>query len=125
MIAEEIKVCTRVATVYSRNYYAWTYRNFIVTLMSADGLREEREAMERWVRTHVSDYSGFHHRMVVVSLLGIEVGCVSLETIHGRDDTVRAPSSISSSSRHRRCDRIEMRRILTEELTLIRDLTAW
>ena len=87
--------------------------------MSLDGLREERATMERWVRTHVSDYSGFHHRMVVVSLLGIEVGCVSLETIHGRDDTS------SNSSWHRRCDRIEMRRIVTEELTLIRDLTAW
>ncbi len=123
MIADEVRICTRVASVYSRNYYAWTYRNFIVSLMSLDELKQERQRMEEWARTHVSDYSGFHHRMVVLSLIGARVGLVSLEYTAS---TSAITSDGSSSSSESYSDRIAaLRTIVVEELHMIRDLVHW
>ncbi|CAG8487218.1 2007_t:CDS:2 [Acaulospora morrowiae] len=61
----EILIARRVAELYPKNYYAWTYRHWIITQLSIGAkqfLDEELEDMKTWIETNVSDHSGFHHR---------------------------------------------------------------
>ncbi|CAG8606183.1 26528_t:CDS:2, partial [Racocetra persica] len=66
----EIPIIRRIAELYPRNYYAWTHRHWIISLLpiySSDSLSildNELFNMEKWVRTNVSDHSGFHHRQI-------------------------------------------------------------
>ncbi|CAG8635830.1 7710_t:CDS:2, partial [Dentiscutata heterogama] len=66
----EIPIIRRVAELYPKNYYAWTHRHWIISLLPIDSsnsisfLDDELLNMEKWVRTNVSDHSGFHHRQL-------------------------------------------------------------
>ena len=63
-LKDELRTCTRVVTLYPRNYYAWTYRSIVVNHLSTTDLEVELMDIEKWLRQHVSDYSAFHHRQV-------------------------------------------------------------
>ncbi len=39
LFAMDLKVCTRVASLYARNYYAWTYRTFLVNALPHESVR--------------------------------------------------------------------------------------
>ncbi|CAG8682107.1 14047_t:CDS:2 [Cetraspora pellucida] len=66
----EIPITRRVAELYPKNYYTWTHRHWIISLLpnySSDSLSfldNELLNMEKWVRTNISDHSGFHHRQI-------------------------------------------------------------
>ncbi|CAG8507187.1 168_t:CDS:2 [Dentiscutata erythropus] len=70
LIRLEIPIIRRVVELYPKNYYAWTHRHWIISLLPIDSsnsislLDDELLNMEKWVRTNVSDHSGFHHRQL-------------------------------------------------------------
>ncbi|CAG8527904.1 15232_t:CDS:2 [Funneliformis caledonium] len=63
----EIVITRRVAELYPKNYYAWTYRHWILLNISNNSLQsklffdEELTIMKSWVQKNISDYSGFQH----------------------------------------------------------------
>ncbi|CAI2172382.1 10825_t:CDS:10 [Funneliformis geosporum] len=63
----EIFISRRVAELYPKNYYAWTYRHWILQNISNNSLQsksffdEELKIMKSWVQKNISDYSGFQH----------------------------------------------------------------
>ncbi|RIA81329.1 hypothetical protein C1645_810106 [Glomus cerebriforme] len=63
----EIDITRRVAELYPKNYYAWTYRHWILLKISDDSLHsqsffvDELKIMKIWVQKNISDYSGFQH----------------------------------------------------------------
>jgi len=56
-----------VAELYPKNYYAWTYRYWILLNISNNSsqsksfLDEELRIMKNWVQKNISDYSGFQY----------------------------------------------------------------
>ncbi|CAB4394290.1 unnamed protein product [Rhizophagus irregularis] len=63
----EINITRRVAELYPKNYYAWTYRHWILLNIKTDSVQsksffvDELKIMKIWVQTNISDYSGFQH----------------------------------------------------------------
>lgn len=41
-VVEEMKVCSRIAEVYSRNYYAWTHRIWVLKMCGKNEVCEIR-----------------------------------------------------------------------------------
>lgn len=64
----EISLCERCADRNASNYHAWSHRMW--TLDKDPGLlRYELLSTEKFIRRHISDYSAFHHRAVVLRKL--------------------------------------------------------
>ncbi|KAG2180717.1 hypothetical protein INT44_003724, partial [Umbelopsis vinacea] len=60
----ERDLCERTATLYPRNYYAWTYRYWLLTQIPISELKEKHEEYQRsrqWVTSHISDHSGIQY----------------------------------------------------------------
>ncbi|KAI8581646.1 hypothetical protein K450DRAFT_230513 [Umbelopsis ramanniana AG] len=57
----EFSLCERTATLYPRNYYAWTYRSWLLTRIPHIKRHEEYERSRQWVASHISDHSGLQH----------------------------------------------------------------
>ncbi|KAI8148495.1 hypothetical protein BJV82DRAFT_592313 [Fennellomyces sp. T-0311] len=64
----ELRLCTRTATLHPRNYYAWSYRRWLLeTYMNTPQSREkEYQESRAWVERNVSDHSGVHHLAKVI-----------------------------------------------------------
>ena len=74
-LRQEIQLCTNVAESYPKNYYAWTHRRYLWTVLLSDEevkdspknlniiplLEEEFVLMVQWLERHVSDHSAAHY----------------------------------------------------------------
>jgi protein prenyltransferase alpha subunit repeat containing protein 1 len=62
-LRQEFQLCQRATTLYPKNYYAWTYRHWLLTLLpnGSDTLQEEYAWCRKWVESNVSDHSGIQH----------------------------------------------------------------
>ncbi|KAL1925767.1 uncharacterized protein VTP21DRAFT_650 [Calcarisporiella thermophila] len=58
----ELALTERAFTLYPKNYYAWSYRTWLLHQLSTGECLEELRWSRQWVETHVSDYSGIQHR---------------------------------------------------------------
>lgn len=71
VLQREFDICERVAKLYPKNYFAWTYRHGLISMIAAmkdswDILQRELRTMEKWTNCNVSDHSGLQHREVVI-----------------------------------------------------------
>ncbi|CAM9720825.1 unnamed protein product, partial [Phaeothamnion confervicola] len=79
----ELAICTSVAELYPKNYYAWSQRIWVVrqhlyrakgptgakeSLRVVSALEEERGHVEAWLSRHVSDHSALNHRKNLLRL---------------------------------------------------------
>jgi Protein prenyltransferase alpha subunit repeat len=69
LLRGEIELCTRVAVVRKRNYYAWTHRGNLVVHMSDAFARRELDANRQWIRCQPADYCGFFYRQKLLGKL--------------------------------------------------------
>lgn len=71
-LIRELEVCLDSAGRYSSNYYAWNHRyNLVSKFFSKDlnFLLEENELIKKWINNHISDYSGYHYKQMIISIL--------------------------------------------------------
>lgn len=66
LLEAEIQLCLEAADRYPRNYYAWTYRSWLLEQLPPERraethLRRELQRLHSWMELHVSDYSAYHH----------------------------------------------------------------
>ncbi|XP_030379498.1 protein prenyltransferase alpha subunit repeat-containing protein 1-B [Scaptodrosophila lebanonensis] len=62
----EISICERSADRCACNYHAWSHRQWV--LQNAPCLlQSELMRTEKFIRKHISDYSSYHYRQVVLS----------------------------------------------------------
>lgn len=64
----EISLCERCADRNASNYHAWSHRLWTLE-QDPSLLRHELLNTEKFIRRHISDYSAFHHRAVVLRKL--------------------------------------------------------
>jgi hypothetical protein len=55
-----------MAEVYSKNYYAWLHRLWLLQHMDAHQLLHEIGAMKQWLQSHVSDHCASSHRQQAI-----------------------------------------------------------
>jgi hypothetical protein len=74
---DEMNTCTQVAERYPKNYYAWTHRRYLWTVLlphihppdaSVVVLQEEFLNICKWLQRHVSDHSAAHYGSQVLEL---------------------------------------------------------
>jgi hypothetical protein len=70
-IQKEFQVCAKASSAYPRNYYAWTYRYWILSnyCHCKDTLVQEYNDTRRWIELNISDYSGFQYLQQLMKLL--------------------------------------------------------
>lgn len=71
-IKNELKLCKLTSNLYPRNYYAWTYRYWIVSTyckMNLDLVQHEYNDTCDWIDKNISDYSGFQYLQQLIHLL--------------------------------------------------------
>ncbi|KAH8275711.1 hypothetical protein KR044_012456, partial [Drosophila immigrans] len=62
----EISICERAADRCGSNYHAWSHRQWV--LQNAPCLlQSELMRTEKFIRKHISDYSSYHYRQVLLS----------------------------------------------------------
>lgn len=62
----EISICERAADRCASNYHAWSHRQWV--LQNAPCLlQSELMRTEKFIRKHISDYSSYHYRQVLLS----------------------------------------------------------
>lgn len=74
-ITNEFKLCTITSTAYPRNYYSWTYRNWILQTFCKHNvtlLKREYKDTCHWIETNISDYSGFQYLQQLMELLKLD-----------------------------------------------------
>lgn len=60
---------------YPRNYYAWTYRHWILSTYCSDNLPlidKEYQDTCHWIETNISDYSGYQYLQHLMKMSNIE-----------------------------------------------------
>ncbi|KAI8889484.1 protein prenylyltransferase [Backusella circina FSU 941] len=71
-IDNELELCQRACSIYPKNYYAWTYRSWLVSTRCQQEisiLNREYRTSRHWVELNISDYSGVQHLQRVMELL--------------------------------------------------------
>lgn len=69
IIEEEFSFCSKAYEQHSRNYYAWTYAIWLTTNFCRhrfDVLQRQLDHSKIWIERHVSDYSCFHYRQLLL-----------------------------------------------------------
>lgn len=72
ILQTEFEICKLAANKYPNNYYAWSYRIWIIqTLINASHelLHKELESNEEWISCHVSEHSGLQYRQFLLDQL--------------------------------------------------------
>lgn len=72
ILNQELEICLDAARRYERNYFAWNHRLYIVDKFFKTNLNfllEETEVIKRWINNHISDYSGYHYKQMVLSII--------------------------------------------------------
>ena len=70
LVDHELKLCTKTAEKYSRNYYSWCHRLWMIQDVCKENpeiLRQEMDFLTTWIPSHVSEYSAFNYRQVLLS----------------------------------------------------------
>ena len=70
IIDQEFKVCTETADKYYRNYYSWGHRLWLlqeVCQNDPEVIKQELVFTLSWIPTHVSEYSAFNYRQVLLT----------------------------------------------------------
>ena len=63
---EELDLCTNMAEIYPKNYYAWMHRRWLLFHMTLKQLNDELAFTYAWLVSHVSDHSASNHRDQVI-----------------------------------------------------------
>jgi len=58
-ISTEIRVCSTVAEIYPKNYYAWTHRQWLVQLFTFDELKSGFSLSKEWLIARGRGFSFF------------------------------------------------------------------
>jgi len=67
IVRHELRICAKVAQTYSRNYYSWTHRLFVLKETDSKEILESELAFStKWVNEHAPDHSGWHYRQQVL-----------------------------------------------------------
>lgn len=93
ILTHELAVCLNAAHQYASNYYAWNHRYYIVNQFFRSDLNfmlEENELIKRWINNHISDYSGYHYKQMVLSII--------LGTLADRDQKQRLVELLNSEN---------------------------
>lgn len=72
LIDNELRLCTETADKYPRNYYSWSHRLWILENLCKEDqefMRREMDFLTTWIPSHVSEYSAFNYRQLVLSKL--------------------------------------------------------
>lgn len=71
-LEKELAVCERTATLHPRNYYAWTYRGWLLDQFMTTSKDQHKEYLRTrtWIERNVSDHSGIHHMARVMQAIG-------------------------------------------------------
>lgn len=76
----ELRVCLDAASRYRRNYYAWRHRFWIMEqsqwLSSVQSMHTELQTTAQWMERHVSDYSVFHYRQILIIQIKSLTACI-------------------------------------------------
>lgn len=70
-VKKEFDLCCASSNAYPRNYYAWTYRYWVLsTYCKNDPTQVQREYSETcdWIVRNISDYSGFQYLQHLVQM---------------------------------------------------------
>ncbi|XP_037814827.1 protein prenyltransferase alpha subunit repeat-containing protein 1 [Lucilia sericata] len=62
----EIGICERCADRSSSNYHAWSHRQWVLQ-NSPSIIRAEIMRTEKFMRKHISDYSSYHYRQLLIA----------------------------------------------------------
>ncbi|RWS12570.1 hypothetical protein B4U79_08632 [Dinothrombium tinctorium] len=71
IVSNELRVSLDAASRYQRNYYAWAHRIWVLQNFgtSLNIINFDLNVTKHWVESHISDYSAFHYRQFLYSLL--------------------------------------------------------
>lgn len=71
-LEKELALCERTATLHPRNYYAWTYRGWLLNkfITTSEDQHSEYLRTRSWIERNVSDHSGLHHMARVLQVIG-------------------------------------------------------
>ncbi|OTF81736.1 hypothetical protein BLA29_002770 [Euroglyphus maynei] len=78
LISNELRVTLNAADRYSRNYYAWSHRTWLLTVYIVHNdpitnvinkIINDLRITAEWLEQHISDYSGFQHRQFLFSFV--------------------------------------------------------
>lgn len=64
-LADDWELCEALALRFPRNYYAWTHRAWLAERSETGS--NELTFVERWLMTHVTDYSAAHYAVRIAS----------------------------------------------------------
>lgn len=64
-LADDWELCEVLALRFPRNYYAWTHRAWLAE--RSESRNNELSFVERWLMTHVTDYSAAHYAVRIAS----------------------------------------------------------
>lgn len=62
----EISICERAADRWASNYHAWSHRQWVLQNAPCSLLQSELMRTEKFIRKHISDYSSYHYRQVLL-----------------------------------------------------------
>ena len=70
VLNRETDICTRAASLYRRNYYAWTHRLRVAKMAcsSESFINKELTSLISFMKRNMSDYSAWNHRLQVLAM---------------------------------------------------------
>lgn len=69
ILSRETQICTRAASLYRRNYYAWTHRLRVAKMAGSSRenfINNELTSLISFVKRNMSDYSAWNHRLQIL-----------------------------------------------------------
>ncbi|KAH9417134.1 Protein prenyltransferase alpha subunit repeat-containing protein 1, partial [Dermatophagoides pteronyssinus] len=81
LISNELQITLNAADQYSRNYYAWSHRTWLLTVYIVHNndhhhltnvinrIINDLMITAEWLEQHISDYSGFQHRQFLFNFI--------------------------------------------------------
>ncbi|XP_017871252.1 PREDICTED: protein prenyltransferase alpha subunit repeat-containing protein 1 [Drosophila arizonae] len=63
----EISICERAADRCASNYHAWSHRQWVLQNAPPCLLQSELMRTEKFIRKHITDYSSYHYRQLLLS----------------------------------------------------------
>lgn len=69
-MTSQLTMCETAAEAYAHNYYAWTYRLWLLNnFPQFISLNEELECSRKWLETHISQFSAMNYRFQLLRLI--------------------------------------------------------
>ncbi|KAK2164482.1 hypothetical protein LSH36_63g10029 [Paralvinella palmiformis] len=77
LLIQELQVCQDAAERYANNYHAWTHRIWIFQChCSVKVANQELDNTKKFVCEHISDYSTYHYRQMLLQYLSDNISSV-------------------------------------------------